>query len=59
MVRILDAIKACATNKRGATAIEYGLIAALVAVGAVGAMSNMGTQLKKTFNNTATTMSKG
>jgi len=59
MVRILNTIKAFATNKRGATAIEYGLIAALVAVGAVGAMSNLGTQLKKTFNNTSTTMSKG
>ncbi len=46
-------------HKKGATAIEYGLIAALVAVAAVGAMSNMGSQLKKTFNNTASTMSKG
>jgi len=46
-------------HKKGATAIEYGLIAALVAVAAVGAMSNLGSQLKKTFNNTSTTMSKG
>ncbi len=59
MVRFFNTIKAVAKSKRGATAIEYGLIAALVAVGAVGAMSNMGAQLKKTFNNTATTMSKG
>lgn len=46
-------------DKKGATAIEYGLIAALIAVAAVGAMSGLGTQLNKTFNNTATTMSKG
>ncbi len=46
-------------DKKGATAIEYGLIAALIAVAAVGAMSNMGSQISKTFNNTATTMSKG
>jgi pilus assembly protein Flp/PilA len=48
-----------AMHNRGATAIEYGLIAALIAVAAVGAMSGMGTQLKKTFNNSSTTMSKG
>ena len=46
-------------NKKGATAIEYGLIAALIAVAAVGAMSNLGTQITKTFNNTSTQMAKG
>ena len=30
------------SDKRGATAIEYGLIAALIAVAAVGAMSSLG-----------------
>ena len=30
-------------DKKGATAIEYGLIAALIAVAAVGAMSGLGT----------------
>ena len=38
----------------GATAIEYGLIAALVAVAAVGAMTTVGTNLSATFNNVAT-----
>ncbi len=46
-------------DKKGATAIEYGLIAALIAVAAVGAMSGLGTQISKTFNNTSNTMSKG
>ena len=46
-------------DKKGATAIEYGLIAALIAVAAVGAMTGMGAQISKTFNNTSTTMSKG
>ena len=46
-------------DKKGATAIEYGLIAALIAVAAVGAMSNMGSQISKTFNNTPVQMSKG
>jgi pilus assembly protein Flp/PilA len=45
-------------DKKGATAIEYGLIAALIAVAAVGAMSNLGSQLNKTFNRTQTEMSK-
>jgi pilus assembly protein Flp/PilA len=38
-------------NEKGATAIEYGLIAALIAVAAIGAMSNLGSRLSGTFNN--------
>ena len=44
------------TNKKGATAIEYGLIAALIAVAAITAMGNVGTSLNKTFNNVSTSM---
>ena len=40
-------------DKKGATAIEYGLIAALIAVAAIGAMSSLGGKLKTTFNNVA------
>ena len=40
-------------NEKGATAIEYGLIAALIAVAAIGAMSNIGTKLNTTFNGVA------
>ena len=36
-------------NKSGATAIEYGLIASLVAVAAITAMSTVGTNLIATF----------
>ncbi|HEX8191308.1 MAG TPA: Flp family type IVb pilin [Allosphingosinicella sp.] len=36
-------------DKKGATAIEYGLIAALIAVAAITAMSQLGTQLSATF----------
>jgi pilus assembly protein Flp/PilA len=36
---------------RGATAIEYGLIAALISVAAIGAMSNLGTKTSSMFNN--------
>jgi pilus assembly protein Flp/PilA len=38
-------------NTRAATAIEYGLIAALIAVAAIAAMQGLGNGLKKTFNN--------
>jgi pilus assembly protein Flp/PilA len=36
---------------RGATAIEYGLIAALIAVAAIGGMSGVGTKMNSMFNN--------
>lgn len=45
------------TDCRGATAIEYGLIASLIAVAAITAMNGMSTQLKNTFNTTANAMS--
>lgn len=38
-------------NEKGATAIEYGLIAALIAVAAIGAMQGIGTKLSSTFSN--------
>ena len=43
-------------NSKGATAIEYGLIAALIAVAAVTAMSSLGDKISTTFNNVATNM---
>jgi pilus assembly protein Flp/PilA len=36
-------------NEEGATAIEYGLIAALIAVAAIAAMSSLGNNLSNTF----------
>ena len=38
-------------NEKGATAIEYGLIAALIAVAAIGAMTSLGGNLTNTFNS--------
>jgi pilus assembly protein Flp/PilA len=40
-------------NEDGATAIEYGLIAALIAVAAIAAMGLVGTSLTNTFNTVA------
>jgi pilus assembly protein Flp/PilA len=41
-------------DERGATAIEYGLIAALIAVAAVSALTTVGSHLSTTFNTVAT-----
>lgn len=43
-------------DEAGATAIEYGLIAALIAVAAIAAMQGLGSQLKTTFNTTSSSM---
>ena len=40
-------------DESGATAIEYGLIAALIAVAAITAWTAVGTSLSGTFNNVA------
>lgn len=37
-------------NESGATAIEYGLIAALIAVAIIGAVSSVGGSVETTFN---------
>lgn len=39
------------TSRRGATAIEYGLIAALISVATIAAMSAVGGGVRNTFNN--------
>jgi pilus assembly protein Flp/PilA len=41
-------------DESAATAIEYGLIAALIAVAAVTVMGNVGKNLSTTFNTVAT-----
>lgn len=43
-------------DSKAATAIEYGLIAALIAVAAVTAMRSLGTKLKTTFTNVTNNM---
>ena len=43
-------------DSKAATAIEYGLIAALIAVAGVTAFQALGTQISVTMNNAATKM---
>ena len=52
MVKFLKLLK----NEEGATAIEYGLIAALIAVAAIGAMTQVGNKLNTTFNNVSNSL---
>ena len=52
MAKFLKLIK----NNKGATAIEYGLIAALIAVAAITAMTSIGSKLGSTFNNVSSNL---
>jgi pilus assembly protein Flp/PilA len=52
----MNAIRKLIKNNKGATAIEYGLIAALIAVAAIAAMQGVGSSLNKTFTNVSTTL---
>jgi pilus assembly protein Flp/PilA len=49
MKKLLSMLK----DESGATAIEYGLIAALVAVAIIAALSLLGGELGNTFNKVA------
>ncbi|HEY1613549.1 MAG TPA: Flp family type IVb pilin [Rhizomicrobium sp.] len=44
------------TDESGVTAIEYGLIAALVAVVIIGAVTTLGTSLTKTFGSVSASL---
>ncbi len=44
-------IRTLLSNESGATAIEYGLIAALVAVAAITALTTLGNDLGTTFTD--------
>jgi len=45
-------------DEQCATAIEYGLIAALIAVAAITAMQSLGNELSTTFNNVKTELTE-
>jgi pilus assembly protein Flp/PilA len=47
----MSIVKSFLKDESGATAIEYGLIAALIAVVIVTAVTTIGTKLNATFGN--------
>jgi pilus assembly protein Flp/PilA len=52
----MKVIKKIFKNEDGATAIEYGLIAALIAVAAITAMTSLGTNLSNTFTKVSNSL---
>ena len=50
-------LKELLRDESGATAIEYGLIAALVSVAAIAALTAMGTSLETMFNRVSNELS--
>jgi pilus assembly protein Flp/PilA len=53
---MLTYLKNLRNDERGVTAIEYGLIAAFIAVVIIVAVKALGTSLSTTFNSVASTI---
>jgi pilus assembly protein Flp/PilA len=53
---MLSFLRRMLKNERGATAIEYTLIASLIAVAAITAMGSVGTKVNGVLSNVASTM---
>jgi len=51
---MFDLLRRLLEDESAATAIEYGLIAALIAIAAVSAFNTVGKNLSTTFNTVAT-----
>ncbi len=56
---MLTKFRSFLSDETGATAIEYGLIAALVSVAAIVALQFMGNSLRLIFNVVATELNSG
>ena len=54
--KIMLFVKGLGKDKSGATAIEYGLIAALIAVVVITAVTLVGTDLSNMFNNVSNSL---
>jgi len=53
---MLSFLRRILKNERGATAIEYTLIASLIAVAAIAAMTSVGTKVNAVMSNVASSM---
>jgi pilus assembly protein Flp/PilA len=53
MTKLAAKIQSRLASERGATAVEYGLMVALIAVVIIVAVTLLGTNLSTTFNNVA------
>jgi pilus assembly protein Flp/PilA len=52
----MNLFKAFLSNEDGATAIEYGLIAASISIAIIVAVQTVGTNLNTTFTNVSTAL---
>ncbi|WP_433042201.1 Flp family type IVb pilin [Dactylosporangium sp. CS-033363] len=50
----MAAVRAGDRNEKGATAVEYGLLVALIALVIVGVVTTLGTKLQTIFTNITT-----
>ena len=57
IIRIRNILKKLHRDEKGATAIEYGLIAALISVAIIAGATSLGSKLSATFTQLSTTMS--
>ncbi len=57
MIAIRRKLHALFADRRGATAIEYGLICALIVVAMMGALGGLGGGVAGAWNNMMTTVS--
>ena len=53
MLVFINDLRALLRDERGVTAMEYGLLAGLIAVVIIGAVTTVGTSLSTTFTNVA------
>ena len=53
---MLTMLKTFARNEKGATAIEYGLIAALIAIALITALTTLGGSLSSMFDTVASSV---
>lgn len=59
MEKFISATRRFLRDEEGVTAIEYGLIAALIAVAIIVAVQLIGTNLNATFNRVASCLTGG
>lgn len=57
MLSLLKGLEGALRSRGGVTAIEYGLIAGLLALALVGTMSTLGTTLNSAYTGISTTIS--
>lgn len=48
---IITTVRAALNDRKGITALEYGLLASLIVVGIIAGISLIGNRLANTFNN--------